>query len=88
MDWYHLAKRVRENLSMTAHSMAEREAWEVQLLPLLWAGKVREARTFLSGCVAHREKAKTNLLGYLDKHADEIIDYGRRQKAGKPFTGV
>jgi len=25
------------------------------------------------------------LLGYLQKHAEEIIDYGRRQKAGKPI---
>jgi len=83
LDWYHLAKRVTENLSMVAHSMTEREEWERQILGFLWAGKVQEAVEFLSCVKARREKAKTDLLGYLQKHASEIIDYGRRQKAGK-----
>ncbi len=83
VDWYHLAKRVRENLSMVAHSMTEREEWEKQMLSFLWAGDVSNAIEFLSGVKARREKAKMDLLGYLQKHEVEIIDYGRRQKAGK-----
>src|SRR5205807_2091417 len=85
LDWYHLAKRVTETLSMAAHSMQEREEWETPLLSFLWSGKVSEAVDFVSGLSARREKAKTDLLGYLQKHASEIIDYGRRQKAGKPI---
>lgn len=85
LDWYHLAKRVQENLSMVAHSMAEREEWETQMLGFLWSGDVGGATEFLSGVKARREKAKADLLGYLQKHAAEIIDYGRRQKAGKPI---
>jgi hypothetical protein len=85
LDWYHLAKRVTENLSMVAHSMTEREECERQILSFLWVGKVQEAVDFLSGVKARREKAKTDLLGYLQKHESEIIDYGRRQKAGKPI---
>lgn len=83
LDWYHLAKRVRENLSMAAHSRSERETWENEMLRFLWAGRVSQATTFLAGVVARNEKAKCALLGYLQKHAAEIIDYGRRQKAGK-----
>jgi hypothetical protein len=83
LDWYHLAKRVKENLSMVASCTPEREAWEKVLLGFLWSGHVAEAISFLSGVKARRPKAKTDLLGYLEKHADEIIDYGRRQQAGK-----
>ena len=32
---------------------------------------------------ARREKAKDDLLGYFARHESEIIDYGRRQEAGK-----
>ena len=69
LDWYHLAKRVRENLSMIASSMAEREGWEAQLLCFLWAGKTTEAIDFLVSVSARRQKAKTDLLGYLQKPA-------------------
>jgi hypothetical protein len=85
LDWYHLAKRVTENLSMAAHSMAEREEWEEKILGFLWSGEVGKAIAFLSSVRARREKVKTDLLGYLAKHESEIIDYGRRQKAGKPI---
>ena len=85
LDWYHLAKRVTENLSMAAHSVSEREEWERQILGFLWAGDVAKATEFLSSVKARREKAKTDLLGYFAKHETEIIDYGRRQKAGKPI---
>jgi hypothetical protein len=85
LDWYHLAKRVTQTLSMAAHPMREREEWEKPILSFLWSGEVGKAVEFLSGIRARREKAKTDLLGYLQKHAGEIIDYGRRQKAGKPI---
>lgn len=83
LDWYHLGKRVKENLCMVAHSSTEREEWEKILLGFLWVGHVAEAISFLSGLPARRTKAKTDLLGYLEKHACEIIDYGRRQQVGK-----
>ena len=85
LDWYHLAKRVRENLSMIACGKEQREEWEEHLLPLLWNGQVDAARAFVAELSARRELAKAALLGYLDKHASEIIDYGRRQDAGKPI---
>ena len=85
LDWYHLQKRVYQQLSMAAHSMNERAAWEGQVLAFLWRGKVAEARAFLSELAPRNSKALADLLGYLDKHAEEIIDYERRQQAGKPI---
>lgn len=85
LDWYHLQKRVYEQLSMAAHSMKERAEWQNQVLAWLWRGKVVEARAFLSGLTIRSAKALADLLGYLDKHASEIIDYERRQRAGKPI---
>lgn len=85
LDWYHLAKRVYENLSMICFSKKERKEAEQALLGLLWAGKVSEALCSLSGMAARNQKAKDDLMGYLEKHGVEIIDYGRRQAAGKPI---
>ena len=85
LDWYHLEKRVYQQLSMAAHSMKEREEWQQQTLGFLWRGKVEAATAFLSGLSARSPKALAELLGYLDKHACEIIDYERRQRAGKPL---
>ncbi len=53
------------------------------MLGFLWVGKVTEALGFLSGVRARNEKAKDELIGYLEKHSAEIIDYGRRQAIGK-----
>jgi hypothetical protein len=85
LDWYHLEKRVYQQLSMAAHSMKEREAWERQVLGFVWRGKVAQARAFLSGLVVRSATALADLLGYLDKHETEIIDYELRQQAGKPI---
>ena len=85
LDWYHLAKRVYENLSMIAFSTREREGLQERLLGLLWQGQVAEAVAFVAGIAPRNKKVHADLLGYLQKHAEEIIDYGRRQKAGKPI---
>ena len=85
LDWYHLKTRVYQNLSMVAHGKKEREGWQNQLLPLLWHGKVEDALKFLAGLKARNASALSDLVGYLTKHSDEIIDYERRQQAGKPI---
>lgn len=85
LDWYHLEKRVYQQLSMVASSMAQREAWERQLLSWLWRGQVAPAQAFLADLKSRNGKALAGLVGYLDKHASEIIDYEVRQQAGKPI---
>lgn len=83
LDWHHLAKKVYQLLSMVAHSKAERERMQEEILSFLWHGGVREALGYLGGVKARREEALGELVVYLEKHAHEIIDYERRGRAGK-----
>jgi hypothetical protein len=83
LDWYHLAKRTYQLLSMVAYSSKQREQIQKRVLSLLWRGNVGQALSFLGGVEARRQKALEELVGYLQKHASEIIDYERRAKAGK-----
>jgi hypothetical protein len=85
LDWYHLAKRVYEHLSMIAHNRSQRETLQHDLLGLLWHGQTEEALTALSGVSPRNSKAHSELLGYLQKHQSEIIDYARRALTGKPI---
>jgi hypothetical protein len=85
LDWYHLSKRIYEQLSMSAHSRSERESWEHTVLGFVWKGQVSEALSFLATLSPRNAKAFGDLVGYLQKHASEIIDYGRRQATGKPI---
>lgn len=83
LDWYHLAKRTYQLLSMVAYDKAEREKMEGKVLSLLWRGRASEAISYLRGVKARREEALASLVLYLQNHASEIIDYERRAKAGK-----
>lgn len=83
LDWYHLEKRVYQHLSMSAHSKSERESWEKAVLGFLWQGQVSQALSFLWGLSPRNAEALSELIGYLEKHAGEIIDYERRSAAGK-----
>ena len=85
LDWYHLAKRVYQDLSLSAHGRAQREAWQREVWGHLWRGQVEEALAFLCGVSARKAEALADLVGYLHKHQEEIIDYQRRQQAGKPI---
>jgi hypothetical protein len=85
LDWYHLSKRIYEQLSMSAHSRSERESWEHTVLGYVWKGQVSEALSFLATLSPRNAKAFADLVGYLQKHESEIIDYGRRQATGKPI---
>jgi hypothetical protein len=83
LDWYHLEKRVYEHLAMMAHSKTERESWERMVLGSLWRGQVAEALAFVGGLSVRNATKQSELVGYLEKHAGEIIDYDRRRAAGK-----
>ena len=85
LDWYHLAKRVYEHLSRIAHNRRERETLQHELLGFLWQGKTEEALRVLAGVTPRNAKAFDELVGYLQKHQSEIIDYARRALTGKPL---
>jgi hypothetical protein len=84
LDWYHLSKKVRDLMSMIAQNKLDKAAHIKALLPLLWHGNTSEAITYLSTQINVRNPTKhQELLTYLEKHQAEIIDYQRRQQAGK-----
>lgn len=86
LDWYHLEKKTREFMSMIASTKTDTERHLEKLLAWLWQGNTRAAINYLRRDVAVRNPAKHGeLIGYFEKHAPEIIDYGRRQAAGKPI---
>ena len=84
LDWYHLRKKTRELLSMIARHKAEKEQHLEVMLALLWAGDTGKALSYLKTKVVVRNAVKhAELIGYLEKHQHEIIDYGARQAVGK-----
>jgi hypothetical protein len=83
LDWYHLSKRVYQDLSRAAPSKTLRKEWEQSVLAHLWRGRVEATLAFLAGVTPKNAEALSELIGYLTKHAHEIIDYERRQKAGR-----
>lgn len=84
LDWYHLSKKLRELMSMIAWNKVEKSMHLRELVQHLWQGRVEQALTHLHTQVQPRKEEKlAELVGYLEKHRTEIIDYERRQQAGK-----
>lgn len=84
LDWYHLGKKVRELMSMIAQSKEEKAIHLKFIFQHLWVGEVSTVIHYLETEVKPKNTEKhRELMNYLDKHRNEIIDYRRRKKAGK-----
>ena len=84
LDWYHLRKKCYELMSMIARNKAEKETYIQIILAHLWQGQTNEALAYLQTQVVVRNQTKfEELLTYLRKHTTEIINYEKRQLAGK-----
>lgn len=83
LDWYHLCKKLRELMSMIAINKIETRHLKF-LLSQLWQGKSATALEYLRHHVVVKNQDKwQELIGYLEKHQLEIINYNRRRRAGK-----
>ena len=72
------------DMSMIARNKAEKEQHLEVMLASLWAGDTEQALSYLKTEVVVRNAVKhAELIGYLEKHQHEIIDYGARQAVGK-----
>ena len=86
LDWYHLDKKVGELMSMVARNKQEKAIHVARLLDHLWHGRTEAALAYLRREVqAKNPEPLAALVTYLEKHRAEIINYGRRQRAGKPI---
>lgn len=84
LDWYHLRKKCYELMSMIARNKAEKETHSQIILAHLWQGQTNDALAYLQTKVMVRNQTKfEELLTYLTKHTSEIINYEKRQLAGK-----
>lgn len=69
---------------MIATNKVEESIHLKYLLPQLWRGKTTTALEYLKTQVAVRNQDKwSELIGYLEKHQMEIINYNRRRLVGK-----
>jgi hypothetical protein len=84
LDWYHLCKKLRELMSMIAANKLEKTQHLKLLFSQLWQGETAAALEYLKYHVAPRNQDKwQELIGYLEKHQHEIINYKRRSQVGK-----
>jgi len=84
LDWYHLGKKVRDLMSMIARNKDEKNIHLKFIFYHLWRGEVYTVMDYLEKEVQPKNEEKhRELINYLNKHRDEIIDYRRRKKAGK-----
>jgi len=85
LDWYHLMKKLKEKLSQICYGSAHRKEVKQAMASWLWRGDVESALTELEYFEPRKPEVLASLQGYLTKHREEIIDYERRQAAGKPI---
>ncbi len=85
LDWYHLKKKVNEYMSMFGLPLPEKKVKIKEILHCLWRGKVDEAMGKIEEheLSEMRMKWKHKILGYLEKHRAEIINYEERKRLGK-----
>jgi len=85
LDWYHLTKKLQVLLSQVRHGNVQRKTIQKDREKLLWQRDVAGAIEVLDQVSPRKPDAASDLRGYLTRHAHEIIDDERRQKAGKPI---
>lgn len=84
LDWYHLGKKARDLMSMIALNKDDKQAHLKFIFHHLWHGHLYTVLNYLKTAVRPKNEEKLfELIGYLEKHQTEIIDYHRRKKAGK-----
>ena len=86
LDWYHLSRKVRKLMGSLARNQAEKSEHLNFLFSNLWQGKAAAAIEYLNHQIQTKNhEALKELITYLSKHQSEIINYQRRQQAGKPI---
>ena len=85
LDWYHLEKRCKEQLSMALKGRVIRNALLDELFPFLWHGCVDRAIALLQSVDSTKiknRKALADLIGYLERNRPYIPCYSVRKRLG------
>jgi len=87
LDWFHLEKRCKEELSRALKGREIRNGLLEELLPCLWHGCVDRAIARLRAVEPIHikdEKALSDLIGYLERNRPYIPCYSVRKQLGLP----
>jgi hypothetical protein len=86
LDWLHLQKSCNEHLSMAMSGSKLRKKAPMDMLPILWKGRVKAAICHLMGAPGKDIKNKgrmVDLMAYLIRKKSTVPDY-RMRAACKP----
>lgn len=85
LDWYHLGKKCKEQLSLGMKGREVRNKVLNELIPLLWYGLVDKAITYLREIDKEEIKNKASiekLVGYIERNKPYIPCYAVRKEIG------
>ena len=87
LDWFHLVKKFKEDLSLACKGRQIRNRHLKQLVTLLWFGLVDRAKVYLAAIPStdiKDSKAIERLINYLDRNRKWIPCYAMRSKLKLP----
>jgi hypothetical protein len=85
LDWYHLEKRCKEQLSLALNGRVIRNTLLEQLRPCLWHGCVDRAIALLQAVEPTKiknQEALDTLIGYLERNRPYLPCYAVRKRLG------
>jgi hypothetical protein len=82
--WWHLVKRIQQDLSRACRGREHRRAVESAVLTALWHGRVEEALETLRSRAGEMRNVNVleDLIGYLEARRPYLPNYEARQRAG------
>jgi hypothetical protein len=86
--WWHVVKRVQQDLSRACRGREHRRTVESAVLQALWHGRVEEALEVLGSRSDEMRDVDVlhDLMGYLEARRAYLPDYAARQRAGLWFA--
>lgn len=87
LDWFHLVKKCKEELSLALKGRAVRNRHLKEIVRLLWYGLVHRAGDYVKQIPRGDIKSRASLdrlVGYFDRNRGRIPCYAMRQKLGLP----
>ena len=83
LDWYHAEDKIRQLMTQIALNKEAKEKANELMIKELWEGRGDQPIKYLAEMKVKNEKKRAELLGYLEKNRNYLIDYRRRKEAGK-----
>jgi hypothetical protein len=83
LDWHHLQSKIIQLMSQIAINKANKEEYIKLIINYLWKGNTIAAVLILKFMNVKNQTKREELITYLEKNADYIINYELRKAAGK-----